>query len=52
MLYASSSDEIGQAIDRVFHHDRNDPSKNGPCYGLSESNLGDAVHYLVQRGGR
>jgi hypothetical protein len=49
-VYASSSDEIGQAIDRVFHHDRNDPSKNGPCYGLSESNLWDAVHYLAQRG--
>ncbi len=48
--YANAGDDIGQEIDKVFHHDRNDPSKNGPCYGLSESDLWEAVHYLVQRG--
>ena len=47
--YISTSDEIGQEIDKVFHHDRNDPSKNGPCYGISQSDLWEAVHYLVQR---
>ncbi|HEY8690499.1 MAG TPA: hypothetical protein VIM07_14785 [Chitinophagaceae bacterium] len=49
-VQSRTPDATEQLVEQLFHRDRNDPSKNGPCYGLSSSELDAPVYYLVQRG--
>lgn len=49
-VQSRTPDATEQLVEQLFHRDRNDPSRNGPCYGLSSSELDAPVYYLVQRG--
>jgi len=47
---STGDDGIAQATEDAFHHSKTDPAKNGPCYGINESDLWEAVLFLAKRG--